>query len=311
MPGGDAAAELLTVVTFALDCVLSNDYKEEFDADGNLAALELRPGMSEECINVPFLEQYFRKVLSPHKSEALFSLKHRRTPEEIEEVFRLIFPPERALEAAIELAGANWEEILRFLNRQFEIHRQIGKREGELVVREREGFSSPFGAEVEALIEQQGADYLDEFSARTYIGQLRGLLPNVIKRARALRLLSVLSTVPADLQTYMVEASRCYLYGHFLASLVLCRSAIEFAVKERLREKLDDRSASEVDDLPLAGLLREARERGLLDDARRKLADEIRELAVSAVHHKEKLPIAEECKDAFIKTRGILEHLYG
>ena len=132
----------------------------------------------------------------------------------------------------------------------------------------------------------------------------------MVKRATApeFRMLSASREVPESLQRYLIEASRCYIYGHFLASLIVCRSAIEEAVKRRL---IDIGKQEEINrDDRLVTLLRLAKQERLLDKTRYDYANCIREKARLAVHGKG-IPPDEECVDALIKTRGILEHLYG
>jgi hypothetical protein len=311
MTGKDRANELLEGVTFALECASNNDYNSaEYDTDGNLTALELRRGLFEEQVGTPFLEDYFRRVLSPRQSAALFALKDHRTPKQIEAAFKLILPPETALEAAVELGETDWEGVLRYLNGLFEIHRQVGNGAGDLIMKEREGFSSPFGSELESFVENRQPAYLDFFAARKYVDELRKLLPNIVKRGGALRLLPVSRNVPQNLREYLVEASRSYIYGHFRASLLLCWSAIEYAVRTRLCEMGCEQELKAITQDRLKELLVLARKRGGLDDTLWGQADEIRILRNRAAHPEGDPPSAQECQDAFIKTRGILQHVY-
>jgi len=307
------ANELLEVVTFALECALNNDYNSaEFDTDGNPTALELRRGLFEEQVGTPFLEDYFRRVLSPQQSEALFSLKEHRTPEQIDQVFRLVSPislSKIALNPVQDLADADWDGILRYLNGLFEFSRQIGEGAGDVIMKEREGFSSPSGSELESFLENQEPACLDFFAARKYVDELRRLLPNVVKRAGALRLLAVSRNVPQNLREYLAEASRSYIYGHFRASLLLCWSAIEYAVRTRLCEMGCEEELKAITQDRLKKLL-ELAKGPVLDNALWGQADEIRILRNRAAHPEGDPPSAQECQDAFIKTRGILEHVY-
>jgi hypothetical protein len=313
MATDDLAEELLRVVNFALDCVLENDYKEEFDAHGDLAALELRPGFFKEQVDVTFLESYFKKVLSLPRSQALFSLKERRTPEEIERVFELVSPislSKIARNPAVDLADADWDGILRYLNGLFEISGQIGKGSGEVIVKEREGFSSPFGSELESFLENWQPTYLDFFVARRYVDEVRRLLPNIVKRAGVLRILPVSRSILQRLRDYLVEASRSFVYGHFRAALLLCWSAIEYAVETRLREMDYEQELRAITQDWLKELLGLAREKGVLDAILWAQADEIRILRNRAAHPGGDPPSAQERQDAFVKTRGILQHVY-
>lgn len=317
MPGNqiDMADELLRIVTFALECVLNNDYKEEFNQDGNLMALELRRGWFEGQVDThpQLLEDYFRRVLSPQQSEALYSLKERRTPEQIEEVFRLVSPislSKTSRNPAVDLADADWHGILRYLNELFAVSRQIGKGAGYLIAKEREGFSSPFGTQLESYLEHRYPTNLDFLAAEKCVAEFGELLPKLVKRATApeFRLLAASKNVPESVKRYLIEASRCYLFGDFLACLIVCRSAIEEAVKQRLKD-IGKEADVEKDDR-LVTLLRLARCGGLLDNKRLQMADGIRDIARKAVHGK-RLPEERECIESFHQARGVLEHLYG
>ena len=124
-----------------------------------------------------------------------------------------------------------------------------------------------------------------------------------------LRLLPARSKVPEHVRRYLAEASRCFIYGQFLACLFLCRSAIISATEDRLRAK---GFACELDALSkdkLKNTLELAHDRGVLDDVAWKQADDIRELSNDAIHGR-RLATDAESKDAFDQTRGILQLLY-
>jgi hypothetical protein len=116
----------------------------------------------------------------------------------------------------------------------------------------------------------------------------------------------------SKVQCYLEEASKCYIYGHFIACLVICRSAIEFALRECLAERghkpalsalQDERNDSLWRIITLARSVFPGDLRPTLDDA-----DEIRVTAGKAVDKNEPKP--EVCKQMFIKTRGVLAELY-
>ena len=67
--------------------------------------------------------------------------------------------------------------------------------------------------------------------------EVSNLFPKLIRRAEQLRIIPAQKAVPRTVQRYIEEASRCYIYGHFIACLIVCRSAIEFAVRDLLIEQ--------------------------------------------------------------------------
>jgi len=147
------------------------------------------------------------------------------------------------------------------------------------------------------------------FTARKYAKEIRNLFPKIVRRAGSLRLLPAAKEVPEYVCRCLIEASRCYIYGRFLASLFLCRSALEESVKDVLRKKGYEKDMAAMKDEGLKGILRLARDKGLMDEALHNQADDIRALANQAIHGN-KLPTDDECKNAFDLTRGILQHLY-
>lgn len=261
-------------------------------------------------IDLEIVEETLRKTLSPDKFGELASLKERRTPGEIEQVLKLIFPSEIASKGGKELAGAGWPDVLLFVHIHSLEKARIGEKVGQLIIKEREGFSTAFGCNVEAQLEAGMPVALPLFTARKYVREIRKLLPKVIRRAGLLRLVPTGKDVPEYVRRYLIEASRCYIYGHFLASLFLCRSAIEEAVEDALRSRGHEKQMSAITKDRLKGIVELAYKENLMDQTVYRQADDIRILANDAIHGS-RLPADEECKNAFDQTRGILQYLYG
>lgn len=83
---------------------------------------------------------------------------------------------------------------------------------------------------------------------------------------------------PGKVKNYLVEASQCYLYGFYQASIVLCRSVTEALLQDRLRREdwdvrllEDDRRGSEI-----VRIIWMANKKGIIDDALKDKADYIR-----------------------------------
>jgi hypothetical protein len=144
-----------------------------------------------------------------------------------------------------------------------------------------------------------------------YAKEISRLFPRMIKRAEILRIVSTKEKAPLNVRRYMEEATKCYIYGQFVACIIVCRSATEFALRDRLEAsgKEHELRAMKIQKQDsLYGLIVFARKvfpslKSTLDEA-----DLIREAARNAVHLSE--PSADTCKDMFIKTRGVLRELY-
>jgi hypothetical protein len=137
--------------------------------------------------------------------------------------------------------------------------------------------------------------------ASAYLKEFAREFAKLVRRAEQLRVPDTSAPVPEQVQTYVAEATRCYIYGRYIACLLVCRSAIEVALCDRLKrqDKIDN-------------LIRYGREKlhwalnRTLDDA-----DHVRRAANDAVHPVAgAVPTAEICKDMFVKTRGVLSELY-
>jgi hypothetical protein len=156
--------------------------------------------------------------------------------------------------------------------------------------------SSQQMAEVEnALI----PEFQQNMTVINYADEIAALFPRVVKRAGALRILNADEEAPLPVQKYLAEASQCYIYGRHLACLIVCRSAIEFSLRERLGR----------DDLELEELITLGKRQlhwtlgSTLDDATC-----VRKAANRAVH--ERPPEDEVCREMFERTRGVLRELY-
>jgi hypothetical protein len=149
---------------------------------------------------------------------------------------------------------------------------------------------------------------LPVFAARKYAREFVNLFPKMAKRAELLKLLPVSKGLPQHLLRYLIEASRCFIYGQFLACLVLCRSAIENAIETRLSETGYGNEVANVTRDKLINLLTLALDKRLVNESTYLEADQIRTLANHAIHGT-RIPDGEECKRAFHRTRYVIQEL--
>ena len=110
-------------------------------------------------------------------------------------------------------------------------------------------------------------------------------------------------TKSQEVNAYLREATRCYLYGFFQASTALFRTALETGLKDCFDRKLGPSPA-----IKLYGRIEQAVARGILSSAVAPMAHEIRKPANKVVHEE---PISErEAFDVLLRTRCVLEDLY-
>ena len=148
---------------------------------------------------------------------------------------------------------------------------------------------------------------------RAFYGrELARLFPKMVRRAGRLRVLAASESVHDQLQEYLKEATKCFIYGRYIACLAVCRAAVEFGVRDFLirsgkRKELEALRIGKKESLEdMIKLCRTSAGRGLhliLDDA-----NEVRRWANEALH--ERVPSQERCEEAFVKTRELLRELY-
>ena len=307
------ARKLLNLVTSAIDCILRNQYdrytRKPFYVE---LGTEVGPGASHTAEEIErVIEVFLRKpeLYPPETAAAFLALKEEYTRERLEAFLKaFVRAPLAAALALSDLKEAKWEDVLYWIDSYLTQGRYLEGKIGELVVEGREGFSSPVVQEMESAVDTSPRDFLALYVVRKYAKELKENFPHVVERAQLLRVVPASKNVPNHVREYLEETSRCFIYGHFLASLLVCRSAIEAAVKDRLRDKGYARELREKED-SLMSILDLALEKGLMDKTVCGVAQDIRKMAGKAAHP-ETVPDEGCCKWAFDATRGVLQHLY-
>jgi hypothetical protein len=206
-----------------------------------------------------------------------------------------------------DAVGKTPEEVLKeFLSST--LGRYVGQHLRH--IRERLGTEPLAGIEATAIQVAPGG--VTESVVSSVLSDLASGLEQVIRRSEELRILPAAAPVPDSVQRYIQEASRCYVDGRYLACLLVCRSAVEFGLRDFLKrqgKEAELRALHAEQGDGMAGLITLARSLGkwkltpTLSDA-----DEVRRKANAAAH--ETAPDPEMCKDLFIKARGVLRELY-
>lgn len=205
------------------------------------------------------------------------------------------------------LQGKSYEDALLYLHDLF--NSVMSDIQG-MVGAGRETIRKP--DEAESIVNLENWDNGPEQLATFHAMRLSKQFPKIINRAEKLSLLRTDYEVPGDVRRYIEEASKCYLYGQLTGCLMVCRSAIEFAVRDRLKTRhsseLQSFEKSQNGD-SLKYLIEFAKEllpwqfKDALEDAQK-----VREAARRAVHVK---PSDEnECRDMFMLTRTVVHMLY-
>lgn len=121
-----------------------------------------------------------------------------------------------------------------------------------------------------------------------YAFQLVDLLPGIVERAQSLTARLVKQKPSVDVISHLREAFRCYVYGHYIACLCVCRCVLEESLRERLKDypipiglyrRLDRTKKGEIE-----ALIDHAFERKILDGRGADLARRVARKGNSAVH---------------------------
>src|SRR5208283_4029398 len=146
---------------------------------------------------------------------------------------------------------------------------------------------------------------IDDLYTREFLKKARKMVDRTMKLAA----MTPKATLDQGVDLYLREATRSWIAGHYEASVALSRSALELALKHRVMEKAGSLPKRDKDEGELQALIRCARLLGLIDDAYRDLAEEVRQDGNKVVHkgsqvNEDRAQHIVEC------TRGVLGHLY-
>ena len=243
-------------------------------------------------------------------AEVLERVMKSPSEETIRDLFAVLIGPEHAKQVAQQLAGAPYEKIVKEAHKRTQGIYDVSYHH---LVRQREGLAP---SDAVGWGPQASPDGVAEAVFSEYARELAFVFPKVMKRAKRLSALPSCLLVPAKVQRYLVEVTKCYLYGRFLACLLICRSAVEVGLRDFLARKgkkpeLRELQSQKKDGLggliALAQSLKRAKLNHTLEDALRVLR------VTNPVVHPEvdtELPTADICEEIFITTRGILKELY-
>lgn len=140
---------------------------------------------------------------------------------------------------------------------------------------------------------------------RHYSAEVLDKLDLILEKASRLShlQLGIQQQLSRDLERYFSEAHECYLYGFPVACTVLCRAILESALKLKIPGKFED----------LSERIEAAHEKGLLSQASRVWAYEIKDAGNNAIHQYERFARGDlvlRVEECLLKTRGIVEELF-
>jgi hypothetical protein len=296
---------LLALVQWTLGRLLRGEYQVTLDDHGNPEHLEADPNYGGRSVET--IEENLKACLPWTQLEKLFALRNERTVAQVG-VALAEFPF-----LGLVLGTAAFEDLLRsewtkIVTSVYWSYLRFIDGLNSAVIASRIGLGGPDAARFETYMQWGRPDALPEWAARHVIREMSRLLPDAVERLRGFQITPVTSAVPANVAQYAREASRCYLYGFFSASLILCRSCIESGIEERLVQDGLQKQLNAIGFNKVQAMLDLALNSGVLDDLTFGMANDIRKSANKAVHGT--VSTADSCRDRLDQTRAVLHYLY-
>lgn len=140
----------------------------------------------------------------------------------------------------------------------------------------------------------------DEFIAGFFDDELLNKKEGLVNRFKIIRQSFTNKPIAKRVQSHLIEATYCYLYGFNEAAIALCRATLEYALKVRLIRGKDDR-------IGLETLIDEAINKVYLTENYRDVANRIRKYGNQVMHRE---PFQFDAMNIINDTREILEILY-
>ncbi len=199
-------------------------------------------------------------------------------------------------------------EYWRLVVGVFEQERILLRSIQKIFVGERERLSSDI---MEAIESGAFPEATELALVGTYAREVAELFPKLVERATTLSILAATSKPPKKVQHYLAEATKCFIYGRFISSLVMCRGALEEGIRDLL-DRLDlqdefERFPRKQSEGELSRMIRFCDTRPVAGVSWAD-ADQVRRQANNAAHGNP--PEPEKCRDLFEDTRSVLLQIY-
>jgi hypothetical protein len=141
-----------------------------------------------------------------------------------------------------------------------------------------------------------------------YSRRLVKMVPKLVRRTMKLSSLVVKDTPSPDVNVYIGEAGRNYVFGFWISCIALCRTALETSLREFIRSQ----RIATLPSRELQELIKTASVLKLLDRPTEHLARIVQRSGNSIIHPTSttKPPKEKDALEALGALRGVLWHLY-
>jgi len=262
--------------------------------------------MRKTTITVPL---NMSEILMRRLIECLYGIHYNQFPEEYESDIRNVIdvirgkrPVDNDLKAAIERlkeTDNDVDETQDILNR-LKLTQFIRRLYRSANIVETESVPTEGLRDIVDLICSNWMP-IDEFFAIEAVSNLDPL----VERFMELKAIFIHNKPPKEARRHLIEATQCYLQGFYQASIIICRSVVEYVLNKELKKKkhhgnfrnlhkiIDNALKEKIIDSPLCGV-----------------AHSVRKAGRDAIHRK-KVFLGEDALKYLEGTQSILKHVYG
>lgn len=142
---------------------------------------------------------------------------------------------------------------------------------------------------------------IDEFFAIEAVSNLDPL----VERFMELRAIFIHNKPPKEARKHLIEATQCYLQGFYQASIILCRSVIEYVLDKEIKKKKQYAHR-----MTLEKIINNALKEKIIDSPLHNVAHSVQEAGNEAIH-RAKFFLREDALKCLEGTQSILNHVYG
>jgi hypothetical protein len=230
--------EKVELVSLVLEKLAQGRYSYDHDGDGEIVRIQTYGPTHEE------MEEFFSNELAaldalrdsiaevePDNPVACQLVEESWNDFWTKEFLRAVFTPPADAGFYEPLKGLSYEEVVSH------VYDILNERVSEVfrkAVFEREHVTPEEARSRAALLTRDFLSGTPEILVDAYARRLAAQFPKMIRRAEKLEPLIAFKEVPKEIQDYLVEASKCYIAGQVIASVLVCRSIIQFAITDLL-----------------------------------------------------------------------------
>ena len=161
-------------------------------------------------------------------------------------------------------------------------------------------FSNPVAAQVTTIAKTELLqDWFDDYLVRLLLKEA----PKMAGRAAQLSPIVTTERPRPKTERYLKEATRAYVFGFWASCIVLCRAALEQALKDRLKKR-------DTEEAKMSDLIKEALWSGVIDQAHEAMASKVQLEGNNWMHGRTASNSEAVGWETLCAARGVLEYVF-